>query len=45
MFNEFINKREHCKVRLKINQLFDQISIETKLLLKIVTTLKTFRKV
>ena len=45
MFNELINKIEHCKARSKINQPFNYISMSTKLLLKIVTTLKTFRKV
>ena len=44
MSNELINKIEHCKTRLKINQLFDHISIFTKLLFKIVTTSIIFRK-
>ena len=38
MFNKLINKIEHCKARSEINQLFDHISIFTKILLNIVTT-------
>ena len=45
MFNELINKIKHCKVKSKINQLFNQISMSAKLLLKIVTISKTLRKI
>ena len=44
MFNQLINKIEHCKAKLEINQLFDHISIFTKILLNIVTTSIVFRK-
>ena len=44
MFNKLIKKIEHCKAKLKINQSFNHISMSTKLLLKIVTTSKTFRR-
>ena len=44
MFNELINKIEHCKARSEINQSFDHISIFTKILLNIVTTSIVFRK-
>ena len=44
MFNDLINKIEHCKARSKINQSFDYISMFTKLLLKIVTISKVFRE-
>ena len=44
MSNVLINKVEHCKTKSEINQLFDHISIFTKLLLRIVTTSIIFRK-
>ena len=44
MFNELINKIEHYKARLKINQSFDHISIFIKIFLNIVTTSTVFRK-
>ena len=45
VFNELIDKIEHCKVKLKINQSFDRISMLTKFLIEIVTTSKIFRKI
>ena len=44
MFNELINKIEHCKAKSEINQLFNHISVFTKILLNIVTTSIVFRK-
>ena len=45
MFNKLIKKIKHCKAESKINQLFNDISMLTKLLSKIVTTSKTFRRI
>ena len=44
MFNDLINKRKHCKAKVKINQSFDYISMFTKLLLKFVTISKIHRR-